>query len=103
MKFEERPITISAGQKRALIVLNCILLGCTAVVYTLLCVSIFTDANYNMIAVATIVPFAVVYFNCRKFISSLDDGGICPRWAKITAKLHPIIYLIGFVFSIFTI
>ena len=103
MKFDEKTPELSRSQRRALIVLNCILLLCTALVFVLLCVSIFTDANYNAIAVATVVPFAVVYFNLRKFISALADGGICPRLVRVAATVHPIIYSIGFIFSIFTI
>lgn len=104
MKFDDqKQAEITRSQRRALKVLNLIMLVCTLVICVLVIIGAVTGANYNMVSIITILPFAVVYFNYRKFTGALDDCGICPRWAKIAAAAQPVIYVIVLVFSIFTI
>ena len=104
MKFDhENQPAITCSQRRALWVLNLIMLVCTLIICALILIGAVCGTNYNAVSIITVLPFAVVYFNYRKFIIALDDCGICPRRAKIAAAVQPMIYLISFIFSIFTI
>ena len=85
--------TISARQNRALIILSVIQFLCSVINIALLITMAVAHINLLVLSIATIIIYAVMYFNFCKFLGALNEQGTRPRWTTFVKIISPIIYI----------